>query len=97
MTSGVHDMCGIASVVPQTVPNQIWDVFCCQNELCMKLPPHSLDLNLLYQTNFTVLLSTHSAAKQKQWCCSVLMDNDFLVMVCVINRIALNICMYVYI
>lgn len=27
MTSGVHNLCGIASMVPQTVPNQIWDVF----------------------------------------------------------------------
>lgn len=27
MTSGVHDMCGAASVVPQTVPNQICCVF----------------------------------------------------------------------
>lgn len=53
MTFGVHSMCGIASVVPQTVPNQIWDVFRCQNELCMKLPPHSLNLNPVYQTNFT--------------------------------------------
>lgn len=67
MTSGVHSMCGIASMVPQTVPNQIWDVFSCQNELCIKLPPHGLDLSLVYPTNFTVLLSTHSAAKQKKY------------------------------
>lgn len=39
MTSGAHNMCGVASVAPQTVPNQICDVFYCQNELCMKLPP----------------------------------------------------------
>jgi len=27
MTSGVHNVCGIASVGPQIVPDQIWDVF----------------------------------------------------------------------
>lgn len=53
MTSGVHDMCGIASMVPQTVPNQVWDVFRCQNKLCMKLPPHGLNLNRVYQSDFT--------------------------------------------
>lgn len=36
MTSGVHNMCGIASVVPQTVPNQIWDVFAAKMNRCEK-------------------------------------------------------------
>ncbi len=58
----VSTMCGIASVVPQTVPNQIWDVFRCQNELCMKLPPLGLNSNPVYETDFSVLQSTHSTA-----------------------------------
>lgn len=63
MTSGVHDMCGITSVVPQMVPNQIWDVFSCQNELCMKLPPHTLNLRLARHTNFTLSLLARSGRK----------------------------------
>lgn len=53
MTSGVHDMCGVASVVPQTVPNQIYCFFFLSfftaKENCVEKMSHSVLNCILFE------------------------------------------------